>query len=72
MQTYQIDTVIKEEGILNIKGLPLHKGERVKVIVKSQQSKESDLQNPYPLRKQQIYYEEPFDSVAEHDWEANK
>ncbi len=33
MQTYHVETTIVKEGILSIEGLPLHKGEKVEVIV---------------------------------------
>lgn len=71
MQTYHIETVISEAGVLNIKGLPLHKGEKVEVIVKSQ-SPPKNKKNPYPLRGKPIHYERPFDSVAENEWDAVK
>jgi hypothetical protein len=67
MQTYQVETIISEEGILTIKGLPLHKGEKVEVIVKSS-SVGNDQKNPYPLRGKPVSYKNPFESVAENEW----
>ncbi len=68
MQTYQVDTIISKEGILEIKGLPLHTGDRVAVTVTKQKSTDTK-DNLYPLRKKPISYKAPFDSVAEKDWE---
>lgn len=68
MQTYHIETVVSEEGILNIKGLPFHKGEKVEVTVKSQSPADS-LKEVYSLRGKPIRYKSPFGSVAENDWD---
>ncbi len=69
MQTYQVETVISEEGVLKIKGLPLHPGEKVKVTVKTIGPAKTGT-NPYPLWGKPIHYEAPFDSVAEKDWDT--
>jgi len=66
MQTYHLETVILEEGVLNVRGLPFHSGEKVEVIVKTR-SKQKSRKEPYPLRGKPIHYEAPFDSVAERD-----
>jgi len=71
MQTYQIETVISEEGVLKIDGLPVHTGDRVEVIVKKQSSGNSK-DNLYPLRGTSIHYKAPFDSVAEKDWKIHE
>jgi hypothetical protein len=67
-QTYQIETVVSEKGELNIKGLPLHQGERVEIIVKSRWQENKPQSNRYPLRGKPIKYKKPFGSVAENDW----
>ncbi|MCP5048514.1 MAG: hypothetical protein GY940_15195 [bacterium] len=67
MQTYHIETVVLEEGVVTIEGLPLPPGEKVEVIVKESPSNKDKL-NPYPLRGQPLSYDSPFDSVAENDW----
>jgi hypothetical protein len=71
MQKYHIETVISEEGVLNIKGLPLHRGEKVEVIVKTK-SHDKNKKNPYPLHGKPIFYNAPFDSIAENDWDVIK
>jgi hypothetical protein len=72
MQTYHIETVVSEEGVLNIQGLPLHPGEKVEVIVKSHSSSHKNQKNLYPLRGKPIQYKAPFDSVAEDEWNVIK
>ena len=71
MQTYHLETVISEEGVLNVKGLPIHRGDKVEVIVKTR-TQQKNRKNPYPLRGKPILYEAPFDSVAENEWDAAK
>ena len=67
MQTYHIETVVSKEGMLTIEGLPLHPGEKVEVIVKSQSPSDKN-KNLYPLRGIPIKYKAPFESVAEEEW----
>jgi len=67
MQTYHIETVVSKEGILTIEGIPLHPGEKVEVIVKSQSASGKN-KNLYPLRGIPIRYKVPFESAAEDDW----
>ncbi len=62
MQVYQIETRITKNGTLNIKGLPLHRGDKVEVTVKKIPSPKAS-QTPYPLRGNPVYYKDPFDSV---------
>ncbi|NUM48755.1 MAG: hypothetical protein HUU38_28950 [Anaerolineales bacterium] len=70
MQAFRTETTLSQDGKLSIKGLPFRKGDKVEVIVltqKSQQAKER-----YPLRGKPVVYHNPFDGVAEDDWEALK
>ncbi len=68
MQTYRMETVVLEEGVITIEGLPLHPGEKVEVIVKETSSHKTEMK-PYTLRGKSIIYRSPFESVAESDWE---
>jgi hypothetical protein len=71
MQTYRVETTISQDGNLSIKGLPFRAGEKVEVIVRGQKRgrKTDDL---YPLRGKPFTYTDPFESVAEQDWDALK
>ena len=68
MQTYHLETIVSEKGDLNIKGLPLHPGEKVEIIVKSRWMNDKTSRHRYPLRGKLIRYKNPFDSVAENEW----
>jgi hypothetical protein len=70
MQTYHIETVVSEKGVLHITGLPLHPGEKVEIIVKSRGTENKTSSNRYPLRGKLIPYKEPFASVAENEWDV--
>ncbi len=70
MQAYRTETIIAQDGKLSIKELPFRKGEVVEVIVLSQKRKAQS--TPYPLRGKPFAYDQPFDSVAAEDWEAQK
>jgi len=70
MQAFRTETKLLQNGKLSLKGLPFRKGEQVEVIILAQ--KQSLTQQPYPLRKKAIIYRQPFDSVAENEWETLK
>jgi hypothetical protein len=69
MQDYRVETRILNDGSLTIKGLPFQPGDRVEVIIRSHKPLEGKGEC-YPLRGKPILYTDPFDSVAEEDWEA--
>jgi hypothetical protein len=67
MQAYRVQTTVAKDGILIIKELPFRAGDKVEVIVLSQEQ-ERNQGKSYPLRGQPIRYDDPFASVAENDW----
>jgi hypothetical protein len=71
MQSYRIETTVSEKGTLVIKDVPFSAGEHVEVIVREM---EGSLPNDsrYPLRGTPYQLNQPFDSVAEEEWEALK
>ena len=71
MEAYRTDTVIQQDRVLTVRGVPFRAGERVEVIILSNTHRR-DVQERYPLRGQPIRYTDPFDSVAENDWEATR
>ena len=68
MQAYKTDTVISENGVITIHGVPFRTGDRVEVIILSYSHKKNNSER-YPLRGKPIRYDAPFDTVAEDDWE---
>jgi hypothetical protein len=69
MSDYRVETSVASDGSLTIKGLPFQAGDRVEVIVRSQEHPEGNGER-YPLRGKPIRYTDPFSSVAEKDWGA--
>jgi len=71
MQTYRVKTTIAKDGMLAIKDLPFAAGDAVEVIVRSEKRGQKPGKR-YPLRGKPVRYLEPFQSVAEEDWEVLK
>jgi hypothetical protein len=69
MQAYKTEATVEEDGSLTLRSLPFGAGERVEIIVLSQ-SPSKNASNAYPLRGTAYRYDDPFESVAEADWEA--
>ena len=69
MESYNVKTRILHDGVLTIKGLPFKTGEQVGVTIKSQNRKGKFIRE-YFLRGKPFQYIDPFNSVAEDDWEA--
>jgi hypothetical protein len=70
MQAYRTETTISQDGKLSIKGLPFRKGDEVEVIVLIQ--KRQTVNECYPLRGKPVIYHQPFEGVAEDEWETLK
>lgn len=71
MQIHRMETTIPSNGTLIIKGLPFQSGDKVEVIVRSQVPKQ-EIGERYPLRGKPIQYIDPFESVAEDEWNVLK
>jgi hypothetical protein len=69
MQTYHIATTITSDGTLTINGLPFRVGEKIEVILRHHNHKKQP-KGKYPLRGKLVRYDNPFESVAENDWNA--
>lgn len=70
MEAYRTDAVVKEDGTVTIGGLPFRTGERLEVILLQAAGRSNGVAS-YPLRGEPVRYEEPFESVADDDWEAS-
>ncbi|MCL5998892.1 MAG: hypothetical protein M1546_22965 [Chloroflexi bacterium] len=71
MQTYRIETLVSQNHILTIRGVPFRAGEKVEVIILSH-PRQPIRADRYPLRGKPVRYIAPFDSVAENDWNASR
>lgn len=77
MYAHRIETVLTEDGVLTLQGLPFHAGDTVEVIIleshtaQQEQAPSQPNTNLYPLRDMQPYrYDDPTEPVALDDWEA--
>ena len=68
MEAYKTDIIVREDGTIVIENLPFQKGQRLEVIF-LEQSKAAGNDETYALRGEPIKYSDPFDSVAEDEWE---
>ena len=69
MQPYRLETTVSEQGTLIIKGVPFPAGEHVEVIIREIESVSTDSLR-YPLRGTPYELHQPFESVAEEEWEV--
>ena len=71
MQTYHVETQVKRDGTITITGVPFSPGDEVEVTLRLHPNTASDNRR-YSLRGTLTKYLNPFESVAENDWEALK
>lgn len=71
MQDYRVETRVSSDKSLILKGLPFAAGDKVEVIVRSQEQPQGNGEC-YPLRGKPVRYTDPFGSVAAEDWEASR
>ena len=75
LQAHRIETTLTQDGKLTLDQLPFRAGEAVEVIVltnsAAQPVESHNLpEDRYPLRGTVIEYQNPFEPVAEADWEV--
>ena len=68
---FHTEATVSENGSLIIKGIPYLSGHKVEVIIKDK-SPQKDMKGKYSLRGSVLKYEDPFEGVAENDWEILK
>jgi hypothetical protein len=71
MQAFRTETILSQDGILTVKGIPFRAGEKVEIIILKLQPNPVGSER-YPLRNKPIRYLAPYESVAEEDWDAMK
>ena len=71
MKVHRVETVLKQDGTLNLIDLPFHAGDAVEIIILPRHRKSAE-DKRYPLHGTQIGYINPTDPVAEEDWSAIK
>jgi len=69
MDNFRIEKIVPKSRTITINKLPFRSGEKVEVIVKSQKRTS---RKRYPLRGKPYRFVDPFEPVAQNDWEANQ
>ncbi len=69
METFKTKTKIKKNHRIEIENLPFDNGEEVEVQITSKLKGDK---KHYNLRGTLLKYDDPFEPVAESDWEALK
>jgi hypothetical protein len=69
MVAYKTLKTLTQNGTLTLEALPFPAGAQVEVIVLSIEPHASD-ENPYSLHGTPYRYQEPFEPVAQDDWDA--
>ena len=68
MSVHRTEAKLSKEGTLVLTGLPFHAGEEVEVIILSR-ARQSGVKDRYPLRGKPIRCVDPFEPVAQEDWD---
>ncbi len=69
METFKTKAIIKKNHKIELENVPFANGDEVEIEVTL---KEKNSNNNYPLRGTLLKYDEPFEPVAEDDWEVLK
>ena len=69
METFRIETTISPNRVITVRGVPFRPGQKVEVIIVAQPQAPRK-NGRYPLRGKPIRYVQPFDSVAENEWQV--
>jgi hypothetical protein len=67
MHICRIETTVSGDGTIIVKDASFPPGEHVEVVVRAM---DAQRHGDYPLRGKPFQYVEPFESVAESDWEV--
>ena len=69
MRVYSVEKVISENGTMQLDALPFPPGELVDVIVLARR-KSVEGARVHTLKGSVLKYEQPFEPVADNDWDA--
>jgi hypothetical protein len=71
MNTHRLEIALTENGKITLENLPFLAGETVEIVI-SHQEKVPSSDNSFPLEGTVNYYDDPFEPVADHEWEVLK
>jgi hypothetical protein len=69
MQVCRVETTVLGDGTVVLKDVPFPPGETVEVVVRTRHAPGCG-NAAYPLRGKPVRYLDPFEGIAEEDWEA--
>lgn len=69
MYAYQVETTVKHNGQLTLTNLPFQSGEAVRILIFPRHSSASPSLG-FPLQGKVLAYNDPFEPVAQNDWEV--
>jgi hypothetical protein len=69
MQSFRVETVVRDSGTLTLNGLPFTAGQVLEVTI-IERPPTAPGANPYPLRGLQYQYADAFSPVADNDWQV--
>jgi hypothetical protein len=69
---YHTKLVVGKGGVLTLKDLPVKEGQTVEIIVYGLEGSEEIVEDPFVLRDEPFYDQDPFEPIAIEDWEALK
>jgi hypothetical protein len=67
MYAYRLETVVPQNGELQLKSLPFRPGETIEVIILAANTLKNKLTH-FPLKNSVLLYENPLEPVAVEDW----
>ena len=71
MQAHRVKTVLSEDGVIVLRGIPFRRGDAVEVVV-YQFPEIAQSASRYPLRGKPVALRSPAVPVAEAEWEATE
>jgi len=71
MLAHRVETIIQDDRTIRVVDVPFYAGEVVEVIILPHQPSTTGAKS-YPLRGTPVDYRDPFQPVAESDWDANQ
>ncbi len=71
MNTYRIEKTVPKSRTITIDKLPFRAGQMIEIVVRTARRSRNGNKR-YPLRGKLLRYIDPFEPVAQDDWEANK
>lgn len=71
IRVYSVEKTISKNGTLQLEALPFSPGEMVDVLVLARKTA-ADAPPMYVLKNSVLRYDQPFEPVAEEDWDAQK